>query len=383
MFFIYRRTYTATAGYSSQLDYVCALCGTRAVASVQAQGTSQSTAVYGVGGSADQASYGAHYAAQANAYGALQHAPCPHCGGYQPVVTSRYAAFGERVARAKKRALPIAAAVAAVTLLLGIVPAIRDLQHSSALLVTMILAALGISGIIYAVIRSPGPRPQVPWGAVHFWWARPEHPGSGAWVSPPHVPPPPLPPPSAMPALGGTFGGLSVFGALIALIAWGTTFESVYVVDYEDRAVTIDGIDVTSEATTYGFDDKHVRKFSARTGKPHDVVIGGATYVLPDNHNGWVVAPEAKQHDVCFAEYESVYGGTKGVKPRSNKLELHASGVIVLIRSYDDMFKDSPKTQDLKSGETRRRWELRTVSCESFEEDRQDTRDTDESGQPL
>jgi hypothetical protein len=380
MFFIYRRTYTATAAFSSQLDYVCALCGTHAVASVQAQGLSQSTAVYGMGGSADQASHGAHYAAQANAIGALQHAPCPRCGGYQPIVTSRFQAFNERAAKASKRALPIAAAVAAVALLIGIVPGIRDLKYSSALLVTVLLGVAALFAIVYAILRSPGPRPHIPYGAVHFWWGR--HDGSVGWMPPPHVPAPPLAAPTSIPALGGTLGGLSAFACMIGLIVWAATFEHVYVVDYEDRAVTIDGADVTAQASTYGFVDKHVRRFDARTGQPHDVVIAGVKYSLPNNTHGWVVAPEAKQHDVCFMEYEAVYGGTKGVKPHVNVVELPANGVMVLMRSYDDMFQDSPKTQEVKAGETKRRWELRTVSCESLDEETKDD-DAKKDSQPL
>lgn len=369
MFFIYRRTYTATAAFSSQLDYVCALCGTRAVASVQAQGTSQSTAVYGVGGSADQASYGAHYAAQANGYSALQHAPCPRCGGYQPVVTSRFAAFGERVAKAKKRALPIAGAVAGVALLLLIVPAIRDLQYSSALLVTVLAGVASLFGIVYAVLRSPGPRPQVPYANVHFWWGR--HDGTVGWTPPPHVPAPPLPPPTSAVALAGTFGGIAALVSFIGLIAWAATYEKIYVVDFKDRAVVVDGIDVTSDASTYEFEDKHVRKFSARSGKAHEVEIGGVKYPLASTtSNGWVVAPDAKENDLCFAEYEMVYGGSSKYEPKWSRLELDAHGVLSLGRSYDDAFKDSPKTQQVKSGETVRRWSLRTVSCESLDEEK-------------
>jgi hypothetical protein len=367
--FITWRTYTATAGFSTQLEYVCALCGTRAAASVQAQGMGQSTAVYGAGGGGDQAAQGAEYNARANAIGALQHAPCPRCGGYQPVVTSRFQAFNDRVAKAKKRALPIAGAALAVTLLLGIVPAIRDLKHSSALLVTVVFGALSLASMVYAIARATGARPHVPWGQVHFWWGRPD--GSSGWVPPPHVPPPALAPPSSAAGLGVAGSLIGGFATIIALAAWSASYEDVYVVDYQDRAVSIDGVDVTNEASTWSFDDKHVRKFSTRTGQPHTAVIAGVKYPLPETGTrGWVIAPDAKEHDVCFAEYEAVYGHTRiAGKPQWARIEPNASGVIVLSRSYDDLFKDSPKTQEVKSGSTVRRWELRTVSCESLDED--------------
>jgi len=369
MFFIYRRVYTATAGFSSNLEYVCALCGTRATASVQAQGTSQSTAVYGVGGGADQASQGAHYAAQANAIGALQHAPCPRCGGYQPIVTTRFQAFNERVAKAKKRALPIAAAVAGVALLLGIVPAIRDLRYSSALLVTILLGAASLFGIVFAIARAPGVRPTIPWGSVHFWWGR--HDGSVGWMPPPHVPAPALAPPSSLPVLFGVLGAIVGFATLISLGIWSATFQKVYVVDWKDRPVLIDGENVTDDATTSGFEDKHVRKFSARSGMDHTVEIAGVKYTLPANASyGWVVAPDAKKNDVCFAEYEMVYGAPASYDPKWGPLEPNASGVLVLARSYDDPWQKSPKTQEVKAGETKHRWSIRTVSCDGLEEDK-------------
>lgn len=368
--FITWRTYTATAGFSTQLEYVCALCGTRATASVQAQGMGQSTAVYGAGGGGDQAAQGAHYAAQANAFGALQHAPCPRCGGYQPVVTSRFHDFNVRAARAAKRALPIAAAVFAGCMLLGIVPAIRDLKHSSSLLVTIVFGAIMVAGTTFAILRSQGARPSIPWGSVHFWWGR--HDGSPGWVPPPHVPAPALAPPTSAPVAAGFLAGIAGFIGVIALIVWAATFQRIYVVDMDDRPIMLDGADVTADADSSGLDDRHVRKVSARTGQSHEVTIGGVNYPLPDHGTyGWVVAPDAKKNDVCFVEYEVVYSTSSSTraaaKPVLSRVEPDANGVIVIQRSYD-LFHDAPKTVEAKSGETVRRWELRTASCEALDE---------------
>src|SRR5687767_12258367 len=131
MFFVTWRTYTATAGFSTQLEYTCAICGTRAVAAVETQGVGTSTAVYGAGGGAEQAQNGAAMAARANGIAALQHAPCPRCGSHQPIVTQRFASFAESEKKKKGRALPIAAIVAGGALAIGAVPAIADLRHSS------------------------------------------------------------------------------------------------------------------------------------------------------------------------------------------------------------------------------------------------------------
>lgn len=122
-----------------------------------------------------------------------------------------------------------------------------------------------------------------------------------------------------------------------------------------------------------GFKDYHVRKFETRSGKEHQVVVAGKRYDLRGNgSNGWVVAPEAKEHDVCFAGYEMVYGGPKHVVPRWSALEPH-DGVLVLNKKYD-AFTDSPKTQEVKAGETVRRWSLRTVSCDALEEEMNGTK---------
>lgn len=366
--FITWRTYTATAGFSTQLDYSCALCGARAVASVQTQATGTSTAVYGAGGGGDQATMSAQYAAQANAIGALHHAPCPRCGGYQPVVTSRFEAYNERFAKRKKRALPIAAIAFGAVMMLGIVPAVRDLKHSSALLVMFVFGALAVAGIVYAVLRSAGPRPTVPWGQVHFWWGRPD--GTSGWVPPPHVPPPALAPPSSANVAGGVLAGFAGVAMLVSLAVWGSTFEKIYVVDWNDRPVTVDGVDVTADAETYGIEDKHVRKFGTRSGQAHEVVVAGVKYTLPEASHGWVVAPDAKENDVCFAEYEMVYGASSKYEPKWGALEPNQYGVLVLAKTYDDAFKDSPKTQQVEAGKTVTRWSLRTVSCESIEEEK-------------
>lgn len=378
--FISWRTYTSTASFSTQLEYVCALCGTRAVAAVEAQGMGTSTAVYGAGGGGDQAAMGAQYAAQANAIGALQHAPCPRCGGYQPVVTSRFQAFNDRVAKCSKRALPIAAITFGAIMLLGIVPALRDLKYSSALLVTMVFGALCVAGTVFAVVRSPGARPTIPWANVQFWWGR--HDGTAGWMPPPHIPAPPLAPPSSANVAGGFLAGIAGIAMLVSLAVWGSTYQKIYVVDWKDwgdRPISIDGVDVTSEAETYGFEDKHVRKLSARTGQSHEVVVAGVKYPLPGNgSHGWVVAPDAKENDVCFAEYEMVYGASSHYEPKWSPLAPNGSGVLVLAKTYDDAFKDSPKTQQVKSGQSVTRWSLRTVSCESLEEETKKKKTGDE-----
>ena len=365
--FITWRTYTATAGFSTQLEYVCALCGTRATAMVEAQGVGTSTAVYGAGGGGAQAQDAAAYTARANAIGALQHAPCPHCGGYQPIVTTRFAQYAERVAKTKKRSLPIAAIAAGLLLVIGVVPALMDLKHSSALIVTVVTGAIATFALLYAILSQAGPRPGFPFGFVHFWWGRPD--GSVGWMPPPPVPPPTLPPPSPAGVVGGV--GTAIFGlaSFVAFLVWTSTYERVYIVDDGKTPIIADGVDVTNKATTSSFEDSGIRRIEVRSGsQQHRVDIGGKSYVLPTNAAyGWLIAPNAKARDICFAEMEMVYGGSSRVEPAYNPLEPNKDDILVLPRSYDDPFKNSPKTQEVKSGETVRRWSIRTVRCGASE----------------
>jgi len=366
MFFVSYRTYRATAGLTTQLEYCCAMCGTRATANIETQGSGQSVNLYGIGNGAMSAEQGAQAAARGNAIAALQSAPCPRCGSYQPTILQRFAHYANDIAKKKARALPIAAVVAGLVFLAGVVPAIRDLKYSSALLVTMVFTGLTVFSLVYAIARWPGQRPMVPMANLHFWWGR--HDGSVGWTPPPHVPLPAIPMPGSTHALG--LAGMVLFGfvSLIALIVYGTTFENVYVVDLKDRAVVIDGVEVTPEPGD--FHDKHVQRYSVRSGKQqHKVETAGQTFLLPTNASyGWVVAPEAPKDDVCFLEEETVYGGSSNVKPGYGILE-PKGGILVLNRSYDDTWKESPKTQEVKQGSTVHRWSIRAVSCQGLEED--------------
>jgi hypothetical protein len=315
---------------------------------------------------ARDAAYFAEGSARVHAAAALRQAACPSCRRNHPEVIARYAEFNAKVAKAKRRALPVGAAVFLLAAVIGAGPAVRELAHSKALLGIVLLAAAALGALTYALLRAPGKRPELPWGSVRFWGARED--GSFDWMPSPDVPLPTLARASHAPAAAVLIGGLAAIAALGMFAVWRRTFTNVYVVDVKDRAVTIDGIDVTRDGSRRGIHDDHVRRFDVRRGKgdEHTVVVGDVTYRLRhDGPFGWVVASNAKANDICFVEREAVYGRDDGKKPVMERIE-PVAGVIELARYYDDPFKGAPESVEVEAGRTVRRWAIRTISCESL-----------------
>ena len=218
--FVSWRTYRATTGtVENRFAFECQHCGAQTVALVQSVGEMTSTALYGaVGGSAEAARIGAQTAAYGNAIRGLQDASCPRCSGFQPAFT---AMLDQRAAIAKQkemRALPIAAAMAALIALALAYPAVKDLRHSSALLTMSIALTVAAFGVSYAMLRWPPRVPTPPKANVYFWWARPgEAPG---WLPPPTARPFISEPSRALPALALMTGAPAGLVALVALLVW-------------------------------------------------------------------------------------------------------------------------------------------------------------------
>lgn len=243
-------------------------------------------------------------------------------------------------------------------LLAGIVPAVRDLRHSSALLVALLAGVATASALVFAASAVPPPRPATPPGGVMFWWRLPD--GSEGWVPPPATPAPELPPPSRAWAIACGAAAIAGLGAVVASAVWVETFVPVFVVDTHARPIAIDGEDVTGDARTSGLEDAHVRKLTVRKGADHVVETAGAKLVLlRSHHDGWVVAPDAEAQDICFVEIETAYGPAKTIEPGWHVLEPR-DGLLVLPRRYDDHFKASPAYVDRDSA---RRWAVRTTPC--------------------
>jgi hypothetical protein len=359
--FITWRTYTATAGFSAQLEYVCALCHARATASVETQGVGTTTAVYGLGADHDHAARVAEMHARTSAIRLLQHAPCPRCGAYQPAVTIPVAAQTERLAKKKRIALPIALALAALVLVAGAYPAVTDLRWSSALLVAVSALAVAAFGLAYGITAWPPARPAWPFGATYFWWGRPD--GSVGWVPPPPVPPPAVALPSAVPGAAVMVGILSALISVGGFIGWSATFEDVFLVEDAPSDVRLDGAVLSEGAFRTRGLDPGVRRFQVRSGARHLVEVAGASHELEAGAGrGWVIAPDAQARDVCFAEIETIYGKSPA-EPAFTLLE-PVNDMLVLVRAYDDRFQPSPKAQKVKSGQTVRRLAIRTASCD-------------------
>lgn len=367
--FITTRTYTATRAISRQLEYACAHCGARAAATVEATATAQSRAVYGVGGSANAAAQSANSAAEHQAFRALQEAPCPRCGRYQPQLEASFKAYADGVARTKRRRLPLAAFVALLVIGAGIVPAIRDLAISSALLITVLLAAAAAFGIALAVFGAPPRRPVPPHARIHFWWGLPD--GSVGWVPPPPVPLPSLPSHPIVHVVGVLAGGALGIASLVALGAYSSTFEDVFVVDGSATPIVVDGVDVTKDVSAHSAHDTSYRRLSVRSDRDHRLELAGVTYALgKDASHGWLVVPSTVGSDRCFSEEESIYGRTSA-EPQFAELTAK-DGVIALPRGgYGNLFEVPRKTVLLNEHESVRHvWSLRSRPCaEMAEED--------------
>jgi hypothetical protein len=171
-------------------------------------------------------------------------------------------------------------------------------------------------------------------------------------------------------AIAGAVCGVVLL--LASLIVWSASFRRVYVVNTagERISVSIDGEDLGSVGVADARPEQDVTfgTFSVRTDRSHRLVLrrgdGPATdYTLdPATATGWVVAPDAAAHDLCIVATESVYGD--GAAPAADPKVLSGSDdVVVLHGSYDDFFRAPPKTVQVQSGETARRWTLRALRC--------------------
>jgi hypothetical protein len=235
--------------------------------------------------------------------------------------------------------------------------------------IALTVAAFGVS---YAILRWPPAVPAPPTAEVYFWWARPgEAPG---WLPPPTARPFVPEPSKALPALAFMTGAPAGIVALVALLVWTASFNKLYVFDAAAMGAAhlrVDGVDVAERDISRDVKaDGTVGSLTFRSGEDHrvevvhpDGTVQGPFTLSGDHSRGWMITVDAPGKEQCFAEFETIYGASSR-PPGAKALEPKEPGLFVLERTYDVLFADPPKTEQVKAGHSVSKWALRTIPCE-------------------
>lgn len=362
----------ATGPLDRYFTFLCAHCAATIPAMVRTYGAASAANL-------PEAQRRAHMAADAHAHRVVAAAGCPACGQLQPAITDQLARAAKSAARRTMFRLPIAGVLALLAGVLLAIPAVADLRHSVALSIVAFCAAAAIGALTFAILSLPVPRPlMVPSG---LWFSRDPSQGPSSWFP---AQPGPMPiiasaTPASRIAAFATAGVMAV-AAVLALVGWRTTFRDVWVVSTEgtsgDLKVRIDGVDVGGvTAAGGGWQDAPAVSFEVRSGSSHRLVVVDAdnrelTYDLDPSsaRHGWVIAPHARERDLCLASITWYYG----MKPKTgNDRLLNQTGAgdfVELHDRFDYMFVAAPATIEIKNGgETRST--LRAFDCAALERD--------------
>lgn len=352
--------------------FVCAHCAATIPAMVRANGAASAPSVA-------EAQRRAHVAADANAQRAVAAAGCPACGRVQPALTEQLARAAKSAARRRRLRVPVAGLLALPVAALLAFPAAADLRHSVALSVVAFCAAAAIGAFTFAILSSPVPRPlMVPLGV---WFSHDPTQGSASWFPAQPGPTPSIADPTPASRIGAfATSGVMAALAVVALIGWLTTFRKVWVVSTEgargDLTVRLDGVEVGGvTAAGGGWQDAPAVSFEVRSGSSHRLVVVDSdnrelTYDLDPSsaRHGWVIAPHARERDLCLASITWYYG--REPKPGNDSVlnEDGAGDFVELPKGFDYTFVKPPETIQTKSGgETRST--LRALDCAALERD--------------
>jgi hypothetical protein len=384
--YISARIDTASTGpVEGRFDYACQHCGARRIAAVRTVGVESATSLYGEGGGVERARAGAVHAASRNLAQAMSTVPCPDCGGLPPelgTLMTRVSAAHARADRWRRLRLPVAAATAGVTALLTVVPALLDLHNGRAGLVAALGTTAFVTALVVFVLSWPPMLPPLT-RLGQVWLARLETPNEPVWVPAPALPyVQPIAPARLARTLSALIALVAFVEASAAVVVVVDSFVKVWVVDATGRGeltVEIDGKTAGRVRPRTDSKDVSFAAFTLRRGHEHQLVVvdpSGAreTFSLDaasDGKRGWVVAPSAAKHDLCFVEIETTYrrpGSGAEREPDVSLLATTHSDVVPVMHVIDYPFEAPPGTMDLEKnqGEARKR-SLRACTCSGFE----------------
>jgi hypothetical protein len=165
--------------------------------------------------------------------------------------------------------------------------------------------------------------------------------------------------------------------AAVALVIWQDTFRQIYVVSAEgaarDLTVRVDG-GAPIHVTQLAGQDAPNAKIEVRTSSTHRVVVVGEdgherSYELDPAtaKHGWAIAPDGRERGLCLASITWYYG----TKPKEGDDALLGDGadLVVLPRSFDNVFTPPPATVQVDNGSSATRTSLRALACTSLAHD--------------
>ena len=255
------------------------------------------------------------------------------------------------------------------------IPAIRDLRQSVLLGVVATSAALAVAGLVFAILSSRVVTPSTNPSGV--WFSHDPRPGMNTWFPAQAGAAPFVEQADRGPrALALVTMGVTALSALIALIMWSETFRKVHLVSAEGTDLTfrVDGGPLQTVAQSAA-EDAPTATFEVRTGATHQVTVKGksdreSTFQLDPSvaRHGWVLAPHARERDLCLTSITWYYGTT----PRDDGKILNEDGseLLVLSNSFDFMFEQPPSKVETQNGASATRTSLRAFDCTGLDHDK-------------
>lgn len=347
--------------------FLCARCGLSTAAMVRALG-------HGSGRSHWAAQASAYASADGFAYRAVSAAACPHCAALQPAIHDQFARAAKKAVRRAALRIPVTIALAVLVALLLAIPAIRDLHESVLLGVVATSAALAVAGLVFAILSSHVVTPST--NPAGVWFSHDPRPGMNTWFP---AQPGPAPVVAQAPrgprVLALVTMGLTALTAVIALIMWSETFRKVHVVSAEGTSLTfqVDGGELQTVAQSAA-EDAPTATFEVRTSRAHQVTVKGkngreSTFRLDPRvaRHGWVLAPHARENDLCLTSITWYYGTT----PKDDGKILNPAGteLLVLPNTFDFMFQQPPSKVETQNGASATRTSLRAFGCSGLGRD--------------
>jgi hypothetical protein len=359
----------ATGPLDRFFAFLCANCGVTTPAMVRTNG-------FGAAGNLNLAMHRAHLSADAFAYQAVSAAACPSCGALQPTFHQRFEHVRKRIARRQTLRVPVAVIAALLTAIVLAMPAARDFHHSIALSVVAISASSAVGALFFRFfsghLQTPSTNP------MGVWFSQDPTRGPASWfpARPGYAPPIPQAPRSTL-VLALVALVVTATSAAVALIVWQDTFRQIYVVSAEgparDLTVRVDDGEPIHVTQLAGQDAPNA-KIEVRTDSTHRVLVVGE-----DGHElsydldpatakyGWAIAPHGREQGLCLASITWYYG----TKPKEGDDALLGDGadLVVLPRSFDNVFTQPPATVQVDNGRSATRTSLRALACTSLDHD--------------